>query len=453
MHVLPLTALLLCAAADARAEPTAPPRTPETADAVLHRGPTAWDRKLHDALGLPVWLDLAFEQRTRFERLEEPFRPGEPDTQTLYVLRTRLRIGVDGPGPLRWLAELQDARVQNVASRDFTTGAVDHLDVLQLFVSATARDLGGSGLRADAHVGRLTLDHGSRRVLVRSVFRNTTNAFDGVHLRIASGTGRWRVRAFATRPVAIEPGSFDDESSSQQRFWGVAFEDERIPGLGLDGYYLGLRDRRSGRDYHTIGARGLRPPGPGRLDGELELIGQLGERHGLDQRAFAGHAELGYTLACSWRPRLAALVDYASGTADPDGEESHGFDPLFGGRRGDLMPTGLFGPFRRSNLFSPGIRLAVAPRPDLTVRVKARYWELAHARDAFAGTGLRDATGRAGRRLGTDVELGVQWSPAPWLTLDAGYDHWFKGSYLDRVAGVPSRGDADYFYLSTEVRF
>ena len=47
----------------------------------------------------------------------------------------------------------------------------------------------------------------------------------------------------------------------------------------------------------------------------------------------------------------------------------------------------------------------------------------------------------------------MQWSPTPWLTLDAGYDHWFKGSYLDRVANVPSTGDSDYFYLATQLRF
>ena len=64
--------------------------------------------------------------------------------------------------------------------------------------------------------------------------------------------------------------------------------------------------------------------------------------------------------------------------------------------------------------------------------------ELAQARDAFVGTGLQDATGAAGRHLGVDLELRVQWRPTPWLAVDAGYEHWFKGSYLDRVPNTSS---------------
>jgi hypothetical protein len=299
----------------------------------------------------------------------------------------------------------------------------------------------------------MTLDLGSRRTLARNGFRNTTNAFDGVHVALGSGEGSWRARAFFARPVIIAPGYFDDESTSKLRFWGAAFEDRRIPWLNLELYYLGLRGRIVAREDHTLGARALRPPKPGQPDYELELIGQFGDRGERDHSAFAGHAELGYTLPLPWSPRLAGQFDYASGTADPDGDESHTFDPLFGARRGDLVATGIFGPFRRSNILSPGLRVIAAPRSDLRIQVKVRYWELAQARDAFVGTGLRDATGDAGRKLGTDVELSVQWSPTPWLTIDAGYDHWFKGSYLDRVAGVPSTGDSDYLYVSTQVRF
>jgi hypothetical protein len=47
----------------------------------------------------------------------------------------------------------------------------------------------------------------------------------------------------------------------------------------------------------------------------------------------------------------------------------------------------------------------------------------------------------------------VRWRPTPWLAVDAGYDHWFKGSYLDRVPNTSSTRDSDYFYLATRFRF
>jgi hypothetical protein len=191
----------------------------------------------------------------------------------------------------------------------------------------------------------------------------------------------------------------------------------------------------------------------GQLDYELELIGQLGDLLGQDHSAFAGHAEVGYTLDRPWFPRLAGEFDYASGTADPDGEESHTFSFLFGARRFDLVATGIFGPFRRSNILSPGLRLAVSPHPEVEAMLKVRYWALAQARDRFIGTGLQDPTGAAGRDLGTDIEIGVRWRPTPWLAVDAGYDHWFKGSYLDRVPNASSTRDSDYVYLSTRFQF
>lgn len=392
------------------------------------------------------------EHRTRFEFLEDPFRPGEPETQTQYPQRTRLRLGLDGPGPLRFLAELQDARTHSDGPRDFTGAEIDHVDVRQLFASATLRDVGGSGLRVDAHAGRLTLDVASRRLVARNRFRNTTNAFDGAHLQLARDDA-WRVRAFFTRPVPIDPGSFDDESSSNQRFWGVAYEDRRLGWLSFDAYYLGLSDCIGGRDSTTLGGRVFRAPKAEQLDGELELIGQLGERGDLDQRAYAAHAELGWTFALPWSPRLVAQFDYASGDADPNDDESQTFDPLFGARRFDLVPTGIFGPFRRSNIVSPGVRRVVQPLPKLKAQLKVRHWELAQAKDAFAGNGLGDPSGRSGRSLGRDVEVSVQWTPLAWLAFDAGYDHWWKGSYMDRVPNAPSTGDTDSFYVSTQVSF
>jgi len=444
------------------------PRPKETADAVLIREDVAWPRLLHDSLGLPDWLDLAIEQRTRFEWLDEPFRPGEPNTQSQYPQRTRLRLGIDAPAGFRFLAELQDSRTWGEGPDDFTGGEIDKVSFAQLFASYTQRELLGSKLRLDLHAGRMSLDFGSRRLVARNGFRNTTNAFDGVHGSLGDGA-LWRVRAFWTRPVFLDPDYFENESEAQLRFWGAAVEDKHVAWLNFDLYYFGLHDRLGSgstvaRSYETFGARALRAPKAAQWDYELEGIGQFGQRTlrragmptELDQEAFAGHAELGYTFAALWSPRLVGQFDYASGTANPTGEESGTFDPLFGARRGDLVATGIFGPFRRSNIVSPGLRLQLMPRPDLKAFLKVRYWRLAQKKDAFAGTGLSDPSGDAGSNLGTDIELSAQWTPRPWLILETGYDHWFKGSYLSDVptpaAGPISDDDSDYVYFSVQFR-
>lgn len=460
-------ALALACAGEAAAEATKPA---ETADAVLVQENVAWPRLLHGALGLPGWLDVAIEQRTRFEYLDEPFRPGEADTQSQYPQRTRLRLGVDAPAGFRFLAELQDSRTWGDGPDDFTGATIDKLSFAQLFGSWSGRDVLGSGQRLDLHLGRISLDFGSRRLVARNGYRNTTNAFDGVHLSFGD-RARWRARAFYTRPVQLDPSWFENESEGQQRLWGAALEDRRIPWLNFDVYYFGLHDEiASGaslaRRYHSFGARGLRGPKPGQWDYEVEGIGQLGDRTllrgtppapaDLDHQAWAAHVEVGYTWPRAWTPRLAFQLEYASGTSAAAGDVSHTFDPLFGARRGDLSVTGIYGPFRRSNLLSPGLRLQLAPRPDLKGFVKVRYWQLVQEKDAFVGTGLRDASGDSGDRLGTDLELAVAWTPRPWLTLEGGWDHWFKGSYLSDVptpaAGPISDDDSDYVYFSVQFR-
>lgn len=459
----------LCLAGSAHAEA---PRPQQTADAPLIREDVSWPRILHESLGLPEWLDLALEQRTRFEYLDEPFRPGEADTQSQYPQRTRLRVGVDAPAGFRFLAELQDSRSWGDGPDDFTGATIDKLSFAQLFGSYTRRELFGTKLRSDLHVGRMSLDFGSRRLIARNGYRNTTNAFDGVHLALGDPAG-WRVRAFYVRPVLLDPSYFENESEGQQRFWGAAFEDKRFAWLNFDAYYYGLHDELTSgsslaRRYHTFGARALRPPKAAQWDYEIEAMGQLGDRTvlrgtpaaavDLDHQAWAGHLEVGYTWAASWTPRVAFQLEYASGTSAAAGDVSHTFDPLFGARRGDLIVTGSYGPFRRSNLLSPGLRFQLAPRPDLKAWLKVRYWQLAQEKDAFVGTGLRDASGDSGERLGTDIELAVTWTPRPWLVLETGYDHWFKGTYLDGVAKPPpsagpiSSDDSDYFYFSVSFR-
>ena len=449
-------------------------RPQETADAVLIREDVAWPRILHDALGLPQWLDLAVEQRTRFEWLDEGFRPGESNSQVQYPQRTRLRVGIDAPAGFRFLAELQDSRTWgDDGPTDYTAGEIDKVSFAQLFVSYTNRELGpalglASPLRLDLHVGRMSLDFGSRKLVARNAFRNTTNAFDGVHLSLGEGA-LWRVRAFWTRPVQLDEKYFEDRSKSQQRFWGAGWEDKRIPWLNFDVSYFGLHDRigtgsTTARSYETFDARALRPPKAAQWDYELELMGQFGQRTvtragvptELDQRAFAGHSELGYSFVAPWSPRLAGVFGYGSGTANPTGDVSETFDTLFGARRGDLIATGIYGPFRRSNILSPGVRLQLAPRPDLKGFLKVRWWRLAQKKDAFAGTGISDPSGNAGSNLGTDVELSAQWTPRSWLMLEAGYDHWFKGPYLSDVppqsGGPVSAADCDYVYFTVQFR-
>ncbi len=67
------------------------------------------------------------------------------------------------------------------------------------------------------------------------------------------------------------------------------------------------------------------------------------------------------------------------------------FDPLYGSRRAELAPSGLYSVLARTNILSPGARVEVTPSKRVDAFLGYRAAWLAQRHDAFAGTGVRDA--------------------------------------------------------------
>jgi hypothetical protein len=434
-----------------------------------------WNRLAKAALNLPDWMEFSISQRTRYESVSHPWRNGQSDrTDEQLPLQSRVRLGVNH-GPFWLMFEGQDSRSHFAGANDLATNMVNKFDILQLFSSATFKNIYESGLRADAHVGRMTLQVGNSRLIGRNGFRNTTNAFDGGHLVIGNDKD-WRVRTFLTSPVQIDPAQMDDSSTSRL-FWGTVFESSQLAWLNGEAYYYGINDKKDPakvRTFSTFGFHGYQSPVKtnklqktdfGKIDYDFESALQTGKTSDKNLFAWMGQAEIGYTFNAPWFPRFDAEYLYASGSGNPNSNDSHTFDRLYGTRRTDMMVTGIFGPFFRSNIESAGSRLTLQPRSDLKFFIKHRVWNLAEAKDAFVGSNLnndfkplRDKTGKAGGFLGHDLELSLAWRLQANVTVEAGYDHWFKGDYFSRLptsAGLPAGGqkDSDYFFVSTEFRF
>lgn len=439
-----------------------------------------WNRLAKAALNLPEWMEFGLSQRTRYESVSHPWRNGQSSqTDAQVPMQSRVRLGFN-QGPFWLMFEGQDSRTHLAGPNDFNgTTVTNKFDILQLFGSATLKNINDTGLRGDFHVGRMTLAVGSQRLVGRNGYRNTTGTFDGGHLAVGNDKD-WRVRAFLTSPVQIETAAMD-HSSTSRLFWGAVFESTQLPWLSGEAYYFGLNDKvdpNKTSTFSTFGVRGYQSPVKsaklkkedfGKVDYELETALQTGDKSskGVDKGFFAymAHAEVGYTFNAPWFPRFDGEYDYASGTSDPNGNTNNTFDRLNGLRRADMMQTGIFGAFFRSNIESGGTRLSVYPRDDVKLMLKHHVWFLAEAKDAFSGSNLnsdfkplQDKTGNAGRFLGHDLEFVAQWKLKSNITLEAGYEHWFKGDYFKRLpasAGLPVGGDkdTDYFFVMSEFRF
>ncbi|MEE4382537.1 MAG: alginate export family protein [Pseudomonadales bacterium] len=393
------------------------------------------------------------EIRLRHEGIDGQFRSvarlSEQDAVTF--LRTRVRVASEAR-PVGFVLELLDGR-QFAADRGsaVNAAAVNTLEVLQ----AQLRLAFGAGETPTdvVRLGRFTLDLGSRRLVARNRYRNTINAFTGLDWEHRGEA--LRGRAFVAwpnrpRPLALEDVLDNeiavDEAGSGLAFQGLEVATDRAFGE-VAATLLHLRDVRGEgrRDLWTAGLRLHRPAAPGGVGYELELARQTGERRLPDRptsqrhRAWFGHASVG------WRPGavptllLRAALDAASGDDDPADGRSGRFDTLFGARRFEYGPTGLYGAIARANVVSPELRFDWTPRlrggTTLRWRGAWRRVDLESARDAWVPAGVADPSGAAGTHVGDQFEtaLALGW-PERGLQLELGAVRLEAGRFVRRAS-------------------
>ncbi|MEC8512705.1 MAG: alginate export family protein [Planctomycetota bacterium] len=432
--------------------------------------------RLSEALGTPDWFEIKGTLRHRYEAFDEQFRASGGGENHAFVHRALVEMTVRDEF-LSATAELEDSRVYSgVSNAPMNTGIVNTVELLQGYVAGDFTDAFEDADELRVQLGRHTMDVGSRRLVARNRFRNTINAFNGVNAQWRSRSGV-EARAFYTLPVQRLPRSaselydgdvrFDEERSSV-RFWGghalfpqVAAEmDAEFYLFGIDesdADGLNTRDR----DLITFGTRWQKPRAAGDFFWELESVFQTGESRSssgsnqdLDHDASFHHVSLGYAFEDENKSRVEALFDYASGDDDPNDGENNRFDTLFGARRFEFGPTGIFGAFARSNLVSPGIRFVTKPAKDWELMLTHRFHRLASDRDAWTTSGLVDPTGNSGDDLGTLSEFRVRYDIAPKsLRLEFGMAYLSAGSFIENAPNATTQGDTLYGYVQTNFTF
>jgi hypothetical protein len=209
-------------------------------------------------------------------------------------------------------------------------------------------------------------------------------------------------------------------------------------------------------DIRTLALRIFRPVARSGVNYELEGGIQRGDSTAgaagtlLDHDAYYAHAEIGYSFDVPWTPNLLLQYDRASGDADPADTNNERFYPLFGERRFDFGPTGIYGSFARSNIESIGIRLTYNPAPRWRGMAAIRDFRLAQARDAWVGSGWRDTTGLAGQSLGQQLETSFTFAAIPdRLSVETG----FAVLSAEQTAGNAFLGSPRYFYAAVTTTF
>lgn len=349
---------------------------------------------------------------------------------------------------------------------------VNALDVLQLFAEFRFGTNGNDLPRHQLRLGRQTIDLGSRRLVARNNFRNTINAFTGASWRWVASDTRSSAHVFWTTPVRRRPDDLastidnvielDDQDLDVQFFGGFYERKLRIGALQVEGYVYGLEEDAPGtrhRSLITPGVRLRRPAATGELDIEIETAYQFGNSRldatgpSLDHQAWFQHLSVGYTFRAPWTPRVRFAFDFASGDRDPDDTDNQRFDTLFGARRFEYGPTGIYGAIARSNIASPELRLELKPGSDLQWLVATRALRLASRRDTWTAASITDASGASGRHLGQQVETRIRWNlRQSTVRLEAGIAYLFNGRFQEEAVGGQGT-DTAYGYFQTSWTF
>lgn len=423
------------------------------------------------ALAAPDWFQLGLSHRTRFEHLQDDFRSGAAGNATALSVQTLLTVGFAFEHFAAGV-ELADSRPFASDEALLNTTMGNPLDLLQAWIGLRRSSLLLGGDLAEAKLGRITMDVGSRRLVARNLYRNTINAFTGADLKWTSPK-KYIVRAFAAVPItrlpsepeALADGRLELDEENLDTLLSGAFisAPALFAGVDLELFVLGLREddgelKTQNRRLVTPGFRLHSKPSAGELDFQAEAALQLGasrastaatDTKDLEHRAFFGHAELGVTFGMPWKPRVAVQYDHASGDDKADDDVNGRFDTLFGARRFDFGPTGIYGAFARSNLSTPGLRLEVKPTSTVDTFAAHRLFWLASPRDAWTSAGLRDPTGGSGSFIGQQVEGSIRWHVLPKnLALELGAAHLLRGDFAKDAAGAR---EAPATFLYTQV--
>jgi hypothetical protein len=420
-------------------------------------------------------LDLSGSVRLRYETIDGQPRVGFNASDELINLRTILTAQYRH-GPVRIAAELYDSRAY-LADRGtpVTTGEVNAAELVQAYVAVDEPNALGAGTTFSLQGGRFLLNIGSRRLVAADDYRNTTNGYTGLRADIAARGGVRGTFIYVLPQVRL-PDDLTalldnrlkvDRESFDQVLWGGTVSRTKTIGPAtaeLSFYHLGERDApgRPNRDrsLNTIGARIVREPKAGGFDYEVEAIYQLGHIRSslaasaamLDVSASFVHAEIGYGFAYGWKPHVSLEFDRASGDG-PGG--SHGrFDSLFGMRRADLAPAGLYNAVGRANLMTPGIRLEATPNKAIDWFVTYRPIWLADRTDSFSTTGVRDVTGRSGSFAGHQVDARVRyWLVADRVRIELDGVWLAKGRFLRDAPNAPRSGNTRYVSTNLTTSF
>ncbi|WP_026376003.1 alginate export family protein [Aestuariibacter salexigens] len=398
--------------------------------------------------------DWSGSWRLRFESLNRPIFPVAPGTRNQHNQRLSSVLFVKGQVTMdnwNFTLEMQDARAWlDNDDPTLTSSQINTFEPVNLFVRYSPQD----SVLKSVTVGRVALDHGSRRLLAKAVYRNAINSFQGIMADWQSDDVQ--IRTFYLQPLSRLP---TDRAliDNNERAFDKGFSERRIFGVyantvdnmwRVHSYWLkeddapGLATRN--RNIFTMGFEYTDTIMEDWL-ANIEMIGQQGrarqttsasDTEDLDQRGWLIHGSLGQQIL--GHTVLRAEIDLVSGDNDASDDTIRNFDHLYGVRRFDYGPTDVYQALPRRNFVAVGARSVskFTPKHNLMLSYKSFWYQKRpDGIDNF---------------IGNQVEARLRWQATKAVRLELGGAVLFKGEGFERGA-YPD--DSLYGYTALKYTF
>lgn len=389
-----------------------------------------------DGFGDIDWLDIGLDHRTRFEIRDNDFRRSINTVDQPFLVRTRAYLALKNKfDPLRFTVEISDARRYN---GDFPRDVRDSnfQEPIQLYGELFFKQSWLADRQLSVKFGRQAFEYLDRRLLARNEFRNTTNNFDGIRAIVGKQSDAWQVDALLLQPILRDDNGFDRRDKANTLVGAIGDYRQYSKIITVQPLYLVLKQDGEKsptgveREIHTLGVRGYGIVGKTGFDYDASYYRQRGNdgprKH--DAQAYTG--ELGYTFAHSWKPRLSAAYNHASGDDNPNDGQSGRFERLFGFAR----PFSQNDYFVFENLEAPKLRFEIAPTRDLQLDAGFNWYLLNSPTDRWNNAGLRDASGQSGSFVGHEADARIAWRQSRHFQTEVLYAYFKAGEFL-RNAG------------------
>lgn len=338
-----------------------------------------------------------------------------------------------------------------------------------------------------AKIGRQELGYGDERLVGAFAWNNIGRVFDAAKVRWQHD---WFVaEAFTSRIVLPDDNQFNTWNDYNV-FSGLHVSTRQIPKAVTELYFFARNDgvgsttanpgsfppfqmaAPAARDIYTLGGRMKSDLNAfGAFDFSAEGSCQFGNWKPTltsarqDHEAFAFMANAGYTFVETFgKPRVALEYAYASGD-DSATDNNHGtFDNLY--------PTnhkfyGYADYFSWQNLHDARAIIQIKPHPQVSLSLEGHLFWLADTADSLynvggAARGGGTVGGGDGYNrnpsydsfVGGEIDFIAGYAVTKFATLEAGYGHFFTGSYIDQTwQNAGGSADADWFYIQTSIRF